>query len=152
MQAGVHMQHIPYKGGAQSMTDVIGGHVQVSFNTPMIAASYVKSGKLKGLAISGDTRLALLPQVPTFSEAGLPGYNEKAWQGLFAPAGTPKPIVDKLSTEIASILADPKVRETFEHEGLEPFISTPEQFAAMIKAETAKVAQIIKTANIKIDK
>jgi tripartite-type tricarboxylate transporter receptor subunit TctC len=149
--AGVRMQHIPYKGGAQSLTDVIGGHVQASFNTPMIAAPYLNAGRLKALAITGETRLPLLPQVPTFSEAGLPAYNEKAWQGVFAPAGTPKPIVDKLSAEIARILSSPGTREMLEHQGVEPFISTPEQFAVMINAETAKLSKLIKAANIKLD-
>lgn len=149
--AGVHIQHIPYKGGAQSMTDAIGGQVQVSFNTPMIAAPYIKSGQLKGLAVSGKTRLALLPQVPTFSEAGLPAYDERAWQGVFAPAGTPKPIVEKLSAEIARILNTPSVQQQLQKEGVEPFISTPDQFAALIQADTQKLTNLIKTNNIKLE-
>lgn len=149
---GAQMQHIPYKGGAQSMTDAIGGQVQVSFNTPMIAAPYIKAGKLKGLAVTGKSRLALLPQVPTFSEAGLPDYDERAWQGVFVPAGTPKPIVDKLSTEIARILASPDVRQQLEKEGVEPFISTPEQFAALINADMDKLNRLIKTSNIKLER
>jgi tripartite-type tricarboxylate transporter receptor subunit TctC len=147
---GAGMQHVPYKGGSQSQADVIGGHVQVSFNTPMIAAPYIKTGKLKGLAVSGSGRLPSLPQVPTFAEEGLPSYDEMAWQGLFAPAATPKPIVAKIAAEIGKILADPAMKEMLERQGVDPFISTPEQFAAMIKAESAKVAQIIKAAGIKL--
>jgi tripartite-type tricarboxylate transporter receptor subunit TctC len=151
MLTGVRMQHIPYKGGAQSMTDAIGGQVQVSFNTPMIAAPYVTSGKLKALAVSGKTRLSLLPQVPTFSEAGLPAFDERAWQGVFVPAGTPTPIVDKLSAEIARILASPSVKQLLDKEGVEPFISTPEQFAALINADTTKLTKLIKASNIKLE-
>jgi tripartite-type tricarboxylate transporter receptor subunit TctC len=149
MLAGVRMQHIPYKGGAQSMTDAIGGQVQVAFNTPMIAAPYVKSGQLKALAVSGKTRLALLPQVPTFSEAGLPAYDERAWQGVFAPAGTPKPIVDKLSSEIARILASPSVKQQLDKEGVEPFVSTPEQFATLIKADKDKLAKLMNVSEVR---
>ena len=133
------------------MMDVIAGQIQLSFNTPMISAPHIKSGKLKGLAISGETRLALLPQVPTFSEGGLPAYDENSWLGVFAPAGTPKLVVDKLSAEIARILAAPSIKEMLENQGVEPFISTPEQFAAMIKAETDKLVKLIKAANIKLD-
>ncbi|MGF6372901.1 tripartite-type tricarboxylate transporter receptor subunit TctC [Paraburkholderia sp. RAU6.4a] len=149
--AGVQMQHIPYKGGAQSMTDAIGGQVQVSFNTPMIAAPYIKSGQLKALAVSGKTRLALLPQVPTFSEAGLPAYDERAWQGVFVPAGTPRPIVEKLSAEIARILTSSSVKQQLEKEGVEPLISTPDQFAALINSDTQKLSKLVKSGSIKLD-
>lgn len=149
MLAGVRMQNIPYKGGAQAMSDLIGGHVHVSYNSLMISAPHVNSGKLKGLAISGETRHALLPQVPTFIESGLPAYNEMGWQGMFAPAATPKPVVDKLSADIARMLAAPDFKDTLEKQGVEPFISTPEQFAAMLKAETGKLVKLVKTANIK---
>jgi tripartite-type tricarboxylate transporter receptor subunit TctC len=149
--AGVRIQNIPYKGGAQALSDVIGGQLQLSYNTPMVAAPYVNTGRLKALAVSGDTRIALLPQVPTFAEAGLPGFDEQPWQGMFAPAATPKPVVDKLSTEIAKILAAPDMKAVFEKQDVEPFISTPEQFAAMLKAETAKLAKLVKAANIKLE-
>jgi len=151
MHAGVKMQHIPYKGGAQALADLIGGQVQLSFQTPISSLPHIKSGKLKGLAISGERRLATLPQVPTFIEGGLPAYDEKSWQGVFAPAGTPKPIIDKLSAEIAKMLTAPDVKEKLDNQGVEPFISNAEQFAAMIKAETAKLVKIIKAANIKFE-
>lgn len=149
MLAGVRMQNIPYKGGAQALTDAIGGHVHVSYNSPNISAPHVNSGRLRGLAISGDPRLPLLPQVPTFIEAGLPAYNEMGWHGMYAPAATPRPVLDKLSADITRILAAPDLKDRFEKQALEPFVSTPEKFAAMLKAETAKLTKLVKTANIK---
>jgi tripartite-type tricarboxylate transporter receptor subunit TctC len=104
---------------------------------------------LRGLAISGDPRLPLLPQVPTFIEAGMPAYNEMGWHGMFAPAATPRPIVEKLSSEIARMLAAPDLKDRFDKQALEPFAATPDKFAAMLKAETYKLARLVKTANIK---
>ena len=149
MLAGVRMQNIPYKGGSQALTDAIGGRVHVTYNSPNISAPHINSGRLRALAISGDSRLALLPQVPTFIEAGLPAYNEMGWQGLFTPAATPRPIVGKLSTELGKILLTPDLKERFEKQALEPFISTPEKFAAMLEAETAKLGKLVNTAKIK---
>ena len=149
MVAGVRMQNIPYKGGAQALTDLIGGHVQVSFNSPNISAPHVSSARLRALAITGETRLGLMPQVRTFIEAGLPTYNEIGWQGMFAPAATPKAVVDKLAAEIVRMQAAPDFKATYEKQGLEAFVSTPDEFAAMLKTETAKLAKLVKTANIK---
>jgi tripartite-type tricarboxylate transporter receptor subunit TctC len=151
MLAGVRMQNIPYKGGAQALTDAIGGHVHVTYNSPAISAPHVNSGRLRGLAISGDPRLSLLPQVPTFIEAGLPAYNEMGWQAMFAPAATPRPVVEKLSAEIARMLAAPDLRDRFDKQALEPFVSSQEKFLAMMKAETAKLAKLVKTTNIKFE-
>lgn len=149
MLAGVRMQNIPYKGGAQAVTDVVGGHVHVSFNSPNLSAPFINAGRLRPLAISGENRLDLLPQVPTFTEAGLPAYNEIGWQGMFAPAHTPKPVVDKLSSEIAKVQSVPDFKDMYDKQGLEPFVSTPDQFAAMLKAETAKLVKLVKVAKIK---
>jgi tripartite-type tricarboxylate transporter receptor subunit TctC len=151
MLAGVRMQNIPYKGGAQALTDAIGGHVHVSYNSPAISAPHINSGRLRGLAISGNPRLPLLSQVPTFIEAGLPDYNEMGWHGMFAPVATPRAVVEKLSADISRILAAPDLRDRFEKQALEPFDSTPERFAAMLKAETAKLDKLVKTANIKFE-
>jgi tripartite-type tricarboxylate transporter receptor subunit TctC len=149
--AGIKMQHVPYKGGGPALTDLLGGHVQLHLNVPINLISPVKSGRLKAIAISGATRLAALPQLPTFSEAGLPNFDVSYWQGVVMPTGTPKPIIDKMSAEIARTLALPEVRERLVSQGAEPFISTPGQFAAMIRAETTKYATAVKTANIKLD-
>ena len=148
---GVKMQHVPYKGGGPALTDLLGGHVQLHFNVPINLISQVKSGKLKAIAISGESRLAALPQLPTFSESGLPNFDVSYWQGIVAPASTPKEIVGKLSAEIASILAMPDVRERLGSQGAASFISNPAQFAAMISEEMVKYAKTIKTANIKLD-
>jgi len=149
IMAGVKMQHIAYKGTPPALTDLIGGQVQLSFIVPLSVAPHIKSGRLKAIAISGETRLPALPQVPTFTEAGLPGFDVKFWFGVLAPAGTPKEIIDKLSTEIAKILALPDIKENLLSQGMEPFISSPEQFAALIKADMAKFGGIVKAANIK---
>jgi tripartite-type tricarboxylate transporter receptor subunit TctC len=149
MLAGVRMQNIPYKGGAQAVTDLVGGHVHISFNSPNLSAPFVKAGRLRALAVTGESRLDLLPQVPTFIEAGLPAYNEMGWQGMFAPAATPKPVVDRLSVEIARMQAAPDFKAMYDKQGLETFVSTPEQFAAILKAESAKLAKLVKTSGVK---
>jgi len=151
LMTGVKMQHIPYKGAAPALTDLVGGQVQVYFATTVSTMPYVKSGKVKALGISGDTRLSILPELPTFSEAGLPDFDVKNWFGIMAPAGTPKTTIGKLSTEIARIMALPDIKEKLASQGLDPLISTPEQFAALMKAEMARYAKVIKTANIKLE-
>ena len=150
MVAGVRMQNIPYKGGAQALTDLIGGHVQVSFNSPNISAPHVSSAKTPGPCDYGRDASGLdARRYATFIEAGLPTYNEIGWQGMFAPAATPKAVVDKLAAEIVRMQAAPDFKATYEKQGLEAFVSTPDEFAAMLKTETAKLAKLVKTANIK---
>ena len=149
--AGTKLQHIPYKGSGPALSDLIGGQVQLSFQIPISAIPHVLGGKLKALAITGESRLALLPQVPTFAEAGLPGYDISGWYWIVAPARTPKVIIDKMSGEIAAILAMPDVQENLARQGIEPLVSTPDQFAALIRSEIARYAKIIKTANIKLE-
>jgi Uncharacterized protein conserved in bacteria len=151
MMTGVKLQQIPYKGSGPLMTDLVGGQVQLAFAIPFPPLPFIKTGRLRALAISGKSRLPALPQVPTFTEAGLPGFDIGYWYGVLARAGTPKAVVDKLSGEIARILAMPDVREKFASQGLDAFISTPEQFAARMKADMARYAKIIKTANIKFE-
>jgi tripartite-type tricarboxylate transporter receptor subunit TctC len=149
MMTGVKIQHIAYKGTPPALTDLIGGQVQLSYIVPLSVAPHIKSGRLRAIAISGETRLPTLPQVPTFTEAGLPGFDVKFWFGVLAPAGTPKEIIDKLSTEIARILALPDIKENLVGQGMDPYISSPEQFAALIKADMSKFAGVIKAANVK---
>jgi len=151
MMAGVKTQHVPYKGAGQILPDLLGGQVQFSFIGPANVAAHINSGKLKGIAYSGRTRLPVLPEVPTFTEAGLPGFDVRTWYGIVAPAGTPKAIIDKMSTEIAKILAMPDVREKLLSQDAEPLISTPEQFAVLMKADMARYAKVIKAAGIKIE-
>lgn len=149
--AGVKMLHIPYKGSALVITDLMGGQVQSSFMVPINAISQVKAGRLRAIAVSGSKRLSALPQVPTFTEAGLPNYDAGFWRGLLAPAGTPKAIVDKLSAEVGKIVAMPDIRERLQSQGQEPFYNAPEQFAEIMRADFARYGRLIKTANIKIE-
>ena len=151
MMVGLKMQHIPYKGATGALADIVGGQVQLYLTPPLPAVPFVRSGKLKAIAVSGETRLPALPQVPTFTEAGLPGYNVRIWYGVLAPAGTPMDIIDKLSTEIGKILALPDVKERLIALAIDPLIATPEQFAAIMKADFARYAKIVKTANIKLE-
>lgn len=148
--AGLKMQHIPYKGGGPVVLDLIGGQLQMYFTPPVTIVSHVKSGKLKAIAISGDARAPALPQVPTFAEAGLPAFDVKTWFAVAAPAGTPKEIVDKVSGDVAKILPTPEMKEKIISLGMDPLVSTPEQFGAMLKSELVKFAQIIKNSNIKL--
>jgi tripartite-type tricarboxylate transporter receptor subunit TctC len=148
---GLQMQHIPYKGGGQAMTELMGGQIQASWNTVNASAQHHKSGRVKALAVSGEGRASAMPDVPTFAEAGMPDYNERAWLGLFAPAGTPKAIVDRLNAEVAKVLRSPNIKETLEGLGLLPLQTTPEQFGEMLRKETAMYAPIVKAANIRIE-
>ena len=150
-QTGIKMQHIPYKGGGPAMIDLVGGQVQLTFAIPINAIPHIKNGKLRPIAITGASRNEALPQVPTFTEGGVPGLDVKTWFAVFAPVGTPKPIVDKLSEDIRKALAMPDVKEKLAAQGMEPYVTTPDEFAAIVKADVAKYGQVIKAGNIKID-
>ncbi|MEO5672801.1 MAG: tripartite tricarboxylate transporter substrate binding protein [Ramlibacter sp.] len=149
--AGTRMKHVPYKGGAQAIADVIGGQVQLMFSVPSTAIPHVKSGKLRALAHTGTNAPRGLTGVPSFAQAGLPGYDLNSWQGFMVPAGTPKPIVDKLVAEITKIMADPEVQEKLAGTGQEVWFNGPEAFAAIMKSDKDKFGQIIRTANIKLE-
>ncbi len=150
--AGVHMQHIPYKGGGPALTDLIGGQVQLSFQTPVASIGHIKGGRLRALAISGDKRSPSMPDAPTFAEAGLPGFTALAgYQGIIAPAGTPAAIVNKLSAEIGKIVAMPDFIQKLADQAAEPYYTRPEQFGALVKEDTARFIKVIKDANIKVD-
>ncbi len=149
--AGVKMQHVPYKGTAPALTDLIGGQIQLNFDTPVTSIPHLQSGRLKALAITGKARLATLPDVPTFAEAGLPEYDFQLWFGVLAPAGTPKDIVDKLSAEIGRILALPDVAQQLAGQGLDVAYRTPDQFSAMIRADLERFGKVIKAAGIKVE-
>lgn len=147
--AGTKMQHIAYKGAAT--TDLLGGHIQAAFIAPASVMGFVESGKLRALATTGEHRSPGLPNVPTFAEAGFPGVEVKNWYGVLAPAGTPKEVIDKLSNEIAAIVALPEVKEKLANQGMRPFISTPEELGKLMRSEGEKYGKIIKAANIKIE-
>jgi tripartite-type tricarboxylate transporter receptor subunit TctC len=149
--AGVEMTHVPYKGSAPAVTDLLGGQVQLMFDNMPSALPHVKAGKLKALGVTTAKRFPAAPDIPTIAEAGVPGYEASSWFGVLAPAGTPKEIVNKLSSEIAKILQTPEIKERLLSQGAEPVGNTPDQFAAFIKAETAKWAKVVKESGATVD-
>lgn len=149
--AGVKLQMIPYKGGAQALTDLIGGQVQLSYQAPITVSHHLKSGRLRGLGLTSEARSPVLPDIPTMAEAGYPGTEVNTWQAVFAPAGTPKEIVDKLSAEVRKVLGSPEVTAKLASQGVNAYPSTPEQFTAIMKADSAKIAKVVKAAGIKIE-
>lgn len=149
-KTGIDMVHIPYKGGGPLLTAAISGEVSLIFGTPPSTIPQVNAGKLKALAVSSSKRSMAYPHLPTVAEAGVPGFEIDSWNGVLFPAGTPKGIVSRLNTEIAKIMQMPDVREAMISIGAEPTITTPEEFAAIIKADTEKWAKLIKDKGIVI--
>ena len=149
--AGLDIPVVFYKGSGPVVQDLLGGQVQVTMDAPSVTMTYVKAGKLKAIAVTGKTRLASLPEVPTFDQAGLPGVDASGFQGVLAPAGTPPEAVAKLSQALNAALAQPEVRERFATAGLETVSSTPAEFAAFIRAEIQKWARVAKEANIRVE-
>jgi tripartite-type tricarboxylate transporter receptor subunit TctC len=147
--ADVQMIHVPYKGIPPAVTDVLGGRVDMLFTTTISAAPHLKSGKLRALALTSAKRLPAMPDLPTIGET-LPGYEAEAFQGVVAPAGVPRPIVEKIASEIASIVRSPEVARRFEADGAMPVGSTPAAFAAFLKNEMAKWGKVIREANIEL--
>ena len=145
--AGVKLVHIPYKGSAPAVADVMGGQAQLSFQTPATVLGNVKSGKLRALAISGEKPFAD-PKVPTFTQEGLKGFDIELWFGLLAPSGTPKAIVDRINAEVGKIIGTADFRDKIAAQGLEVWVSTPEQYGAALAAESEKFARVIKAAGI----
>lgn len=146
--AGIRMTHIPYKSIAQAQADLIAGQVPLFFPTIPGALPFIRSGRVIALGVSGRRRAAVLADVPTVAEAGVPGYEASAWYPLLAPAGTPRPIVDGLQGQIAKVLHAPEMKKVLESEGVEPAGTTPEALAAHMRAELAKWAQVVKSAGI----
>jgi tripartite-type tricarboxylate transporter receptor subunit TctC len=150
-RTGANLVHVPYKGGGQAIVDVVGGQIPLTYTAIATAQQYVKNGRLKGVATSSEKRSASLPDVPTFIESGVPGFVVSSWTGIMAPAGTPKPIVDRLQKELAAVLADPDVRARYEVLGIEPVGNTPEQFTEQIRADLARWEKVVKQAGIRIE-
>jgi tripartite-type tricarboxylate transporter receptor subunit TctC len=148
--AGVNMLHVPYKGSAPAMQGLMGEQVTLVFENAVAAIPLVQSGKLRALAVTSGKRYSGLPDVPAIAES-LPGYEIVSWQAVFAPAGTPQPVVQRLATEIAKIIQEPDIKARLSTLGVEPSGAGPAELAAFQKAEVAKWAQLIKTANIKIE-
>ena len=149
--AGVHMTHVPYKGGAPALVDLLGGQVQVLFSLAIAAMPHVRASKLRALAVTSGKRSAVAPEIPTIAESGFPGYEVTGWFGVLAPAATPRAMVDKLNVTIVAILKSRDVQERLVGQGADPAPGTPEQFAAHIKSETLKWSRFIKEAGIRAE-
>jgi tripartite-type tricarboxylate transporter receptor subunit TctC len=148
LQAGIDMLHVPYKGGGPAMADVIGGHAQVLMGSLIQILPHIRSGKLRVLGTSGTKRNPALPDVPTISEAALPGYEATNWWGILAPAGTPQAIVDRLNKEVGVIVTSNETKKRLEAEGAEAAQMGPAEFGRFVQAETAKWARVVKDAHI----
>jgi len=147
----IDVLHVPYKGGALAMTDLLGGRLSFMLNNPLEVMANIKSGRLRALAVANPKRIAMLPEVPTFTEAGVPGYDASVWWGLVAPAKTPKDIVAKLSAEAQRALEDEGVKEKLSNLGAVIDPAGPEQFGKFLNAEIEKWGNVIKTSNIHAD-
>jgi tripartite-type tricarboxylate transporter receptor subunit TctC len=148
LTAGVDIVHVPYKGGGPAMQDVISGHVKIMFSSLIQTTPFIKSGQLKALGIGGAKRSAVLPDVPTIAEAGVPGYVADNWWGLAAPAGLPAPLVEKLYAASQAALKSPELKAQFDREGAAPVTMTTDEFGEYVKAEIAKWARVVKEGNI----
>ena len=149
--AGVKMVHVPYKGIAPAMTDLMGGEVQLMFGTVVALVPHIQSGKLRALAVTGKKRSSLLTEVPTLAESGLPDYQAGSWYGVEAPAGTPREIIDRLNGVMVKALKQPDVVKRLAAEGAEVIGSTPEEFGAHIKSELARVGAVVRAAGIRAE-
>jgi tripartite-type tricarboxylate transporter receptor subunit TctC len=148
---GIEMVHVPYKGAAPALNDLLGGQVSLGFVSLPAALPHVKAGKLRALGVTALKRSDVAPDVPTIAEAGVPGYEVENWYGVLAPAGTPKEIVDKLNTEILKLLKTKEAKELLNNQGFEILQSSPEQFAAFDKTELVKWAKLVKLSGAKAD-
>lgn len=150
-KSGTQFIHVPYKGSGPAIQDVIGGQVDMMFDTTVVAGAHIQSGKLRALAVTSSKRLESMPNVPTVAESGVPGFEVVSWQAIFVPAGTPRPIVDQLHREIMKIVQQPDMQERLKALGMQPSIMTIDQFSVFQKAEVEKWAQVIKAANVKLE-
>lgn len=151
MLTGVNIVHVPYKGGAPAITDLIAGHVQVAWNNLPESMPHIKTGRLRALGVTTAVRYSALPDLPTLAEAGVPGYEVSAWFGVMIPAKTPREVIARLNTEINRAIGLADMRERFEQQGAVPAPGTPEQFGTHIGAEIAKWAKVIKATGVKLE-
>lgn len=149
--AGLKMVHIPYKGGALALKDLVGGQVVVYFAGLASSVQMIKAGRVNAIAVTSKTRAKAVPEVPTVAESGLPAYEAVLWQGYFVPAGTPRDIINKLSTDINRVLAMPDTIERLAGAGTDPFPGSPDQFAAFLKVEIDKWGKVVKSIGLKMD-
>jgi tripartite-type tricarboxylate transporter receptor subunit TctC len=149
--AGIGAREIPYKAIGAELPDLLAGHVLTAYLAPVVVAQHIRSGKLKALGVAGPRRFAMLAEVPTLAEAGLPGVEASGWNGLFVPAGTPREVIARLHAETAKILASPAMKADGVNLGYELGGESPEDFAAFIRAEVAKWERVLREAKIKVE-
>ena len=149
--AGIKMLHVPYKGGGPAVADLMAGHVNILFTTVLEAVGHVKSGKLRGMAVTSTTRSPALPDMPTLAEAGVPGYESGSWIGLLAPAGTPPAIIEKIAADVKEIVGQGETRQILINQGAIPKGTTPAQFAALIETDKKRYARIITDKGLRTD-
>ena len=150
-RAGMNLTHVPYKGGGQAVTDVLGGQIPLIFTVIPTISAFIKDGRLRAVGVASAKRSNVLPEVPTMIELGVPGFEVSSWYGLLAPAKTPKPIIDRLQREVAAVLALPEIRERYLKGGFEPVGNKPEEFAQQIKTDLARWNKVVKDSNIKVE-
>ena len=151
LQAGIDIVIVQYKGGGPALTDTIAGQVQMNIGSAVQNIPHVRSGKLRALGVGGKSRIAALPDVPTFSEGGLAGAEATNWWGMVAPVGTPAAVLERLQKEIAAVVESPEMQKRFQLEGAEPLRMTPREFGALLAADTAKWTRVVKEAGIKAE-
>jgi len=150
-RTGANFVHVPYKGGGQSMTDLVGGSLPMLYTAVAGAYPFVQKGQIRPIAVSSAQRLASLPEVPTVAESGVPGFESSSWIGILAPAKTPQPIVDRLQRELHAVVQSPEVRERLASLGISALGNTPAEFGQQIRADLAKYDQIVKAAKVRVD-
>lgn len=150
-QAGIDLLHVPYKGGAPALTDLMGGQVDSYFSNAASGMSYVKSGKLRALAVTSSKRMAAMPDVPTLAESGFKDFEVLEWNGFFVPKGTPKEVVARLAKEVQAAVKDPATRQKLQGLGLDPVGSTPEEFGRFVQSEMTRWAGLVKSNRITVD-
>jgi tripartite-type tricarboxylate transporter receptor subunit TctC len=149
--AGIDLVHVPYKGSAPALNDLLAGQVSMMFDLVLTAAPHIKSGAARGLAVTGAQRSAVLPNLPTVAESGLPGYEVSAWFGIFAPAGVPQPVAQRLNAEFVKVMQQPDLKQRLASLGADPLTSTPEEFSSYLRSEIDKWAKVVKTSGMKVD-
>jgi tripartite-type tricarboxylate transporter receptor subunit TctC len=150
-RTGAKLEHVPYKGGGQAVIDVVGGQIPLVFTAIATAQQHVRSGKLIALGVPGAKRSSSLPDVPTFQESGLAGFDVSGWVGIFAPVKTPRPVVERLHKELAAVLRSDFVKERYATLGIEPVGNAPAEFGDQVKADLARWAQVVKAANVRVE-
>jgi tripartite-type tricarboxylate transporter receptor subunit TctC len=150
-RTGANLQHVPYKGGGQAITDTIGGTIPLTYTAVAGAQGHVKAGRLKAIAVSSAARASSLPEVPTFIESGIADFAVSSWVGLFAPAATPRAVVQRLNAELNAVLADPAARERLAVLGIDPTPGTPEQYLEEVRRDLARYGQVVRSAGIKAE-